>query len=381
MSDPQDSKPTDRPKPSPAAEKTASAGADFVDDAGSRALSEALRRSFTIVKFIMVVLVVVFLGSNLRIVEPQEKAVILRFGKPVGQGEDALLGPGAHWAFPYPIDEIVRIPVGQVQSVESSVGWYATTAAMEATGQLPPPGPSLNPERDGYMLTGDENIIHVRGTLRYRIDEPGLRYEFGLASASNLVQNAFNNALVQVAARFQVDNILTRDVAGFREAVRRRLEQLIVSQDLGIVVDQIALRTMPPRQLQEKFDAVLETEINTSQTINEAKTYANQTLSSARTRASGLLSAGESDRKRMVEFVRAEANRFQDLLPSYRRNPQLFVQQQRAEAFRRILTNVQEKILLPNRTGGKPYELRIQMNRQPQRVNLPSQPAAEGDSH
>ena len=56
----------------------------------------------------MVLMVLAFFGSGFFTVGPQEKAVILRFGKPVGEGQKALLRPGLHWSFPYPIDEVVQ---------------------------------------------------------------------------------------------------------------------------------------------------------------------------------------------------------------------------------------------------------------------------------
>ena len=79
------------------------------EDAGSQALAEALRSSFAIVKVLMVVLVVVFLGSGIFQVKPQVRAVRLHYGRPVGEGTKALLGPGLHWSWPYPIDEVVMI--------------------------------------------------------------------------------------------------------------------------------------------------------------------------------------------------------------------------------------------------------------------------------
>src|SRR6266487_2358510 len=147
----------------------ASPGPEAIEDARTQALADALHSSFAIVKVLMIGLVVVFLFSGFFKVGPQEKAIILRFGMPVGGGDGKLFEPGAHWAFPAPIDEVVKIPVGQVQQVDSTVGWYATTAANEATGARPPASESLNPVRDGYLLTGDVNIIHARATLRYRI--------------------------------------------------------------------------------------------------------------------------------------------------------------------------------------------------------------------
>src|SRR5213593_2219551 len=128
------------------------------EDAGTQALADALHGSFAIVKVIMIGLVVVFLFSGFFTVGTQERAVILRLGVPVGGCDGKLFNPGPHWAFPPPIDEVVKIPVGQVQSVESSIGWYATTAAGEAAKQEPPPLESLNPAREGYLLTADENI-------------------------------------------------------------------------------------------------------------------------------------------------------------------------------------------------------------------------------
>ncbi|HZQ46289.1 MAG TPA: hypothetical protein VFC07_04700, partial [Verrucomicrobiae bacterium] len=94
------------------------------EDTGSQALSEALRSSFAIVKVLMVVLVIVFLGSGLFQVKSQERAVILHYGRPVGEAANALLGPGLHWSWPYPIDEVVKIKFSEIQHVTSTVGWY-----------------------------------------------------------------------------------------------------------------------------------------------------------------------------------------------------------------------------------------------------------------
>src|SRR4051794_18927369 len=141
-------------------------------DAGSQALAEAFRSSFKIVRILMFALLVVFLCSGFFKVESNERAIILRFGKPVGEGQKVLLEPGLHWSYPYPIDEVQKVSVTGIQKVESNVGWYATTRAQEAAGTEPPAGLSLNPAVDGYTLTADANIIHTRATLSYRIEEP-----------------------------------------------------------------------------------------------------------------------------------------------------------------------------------------------------------------
>lgn len=115
-------------------------------EAGAHAMAEALRGSFVFIKAVMVVLVLVFIFSGFFTLKPQEQAVVLRFGKlsqPITFGKPAGLGgvlqqPGLYLAWPSPIAEVKRIAAGRLQSVESTTGWYAVTAAQEAIGQEPP---------------------------------------------------------------------------------------------------------------------------------------------------------------------------------------------------------------------------------------------------
>ncbi|MDB6029528.1 MAG: Band 7 protein [Verrucomicrobiales bacterium] len=336
------------------------------EDAGSQALSDALRSSFVIVKIVLFGLLIIFLGSGFFQVGPQERVIILQFGKPKGVGEKALLMPGFHWAWPAPIDEIQRVPAAQIQIASSTVGWYATTPEMEAAHSEPPPGASLNPAIDGYTLTSDANIIHVRATLRYRITDPiGFHFEF--RNAKDFVTNALNNALFYASSRFTVDDVLTRKKVAFRETVGKRLDEIIEGQRLGIVVEQLDVDPIPPRQLQAKFNEVLQASVKRDDGLNKARSYENEVLSKARAGADSRLNSAQSERNRTVQLVSAEAKKFSDLLPEYQRNPELFTQWRQMETIQRVMANAQEKFFVRSREDGKPVELRLQLNREPQK--------------
>lgn len=336
-------------------------------DPGSQALATALKSSFGIVKVVMVVLVIVFLGSGFFTVGPQERAIILRFGRPMGEGEKALLGPGPHFALPYPIDEVVKVPITELQRVTSTVGWFFITPEQEVAGTEPMAGPSLNPAVDGYVVTGDRNIIHTRATLNYRIEDP-ITYVFNFTAASNAVLSALNTALVQSAAQFKVDDILTRDVFGFKDAVKRRTAELLAVHQLGVVVEQLEVSSRPPLFLKADFARVTDAVQKRDKAINEARTIENQVLSKAGADASGLINTAESESAWLVENLKAEAARFNDLLPKYRANPQLFVQLRLTETMGLVMGNVQEKIFLSDGADGKSRELRLLLNREPQKV-------------
>jgi membrane protease subunit HflK len=333
---------------------------DMPVDSGSQALSEALQSSFGIVKVVMVVLVVVFLGSGFFKVGPNEQAIILRLGRPVGQGDKALLGPGAHWSWPYPIDDHVKVSVRSVQQVVSATAWYATTPEQELAGTEPPPAPSLNPAVDGYALTADENVVHSRATLVYRISDP-IRFVFSFVNASNAIQNALDDALLYAAAHYKVDDILTHDILGFSELVKKRATDLIDSQNLGVVVDQCTVRSIPPRQpaVKDAFDSVLKAEVTRGRVLEEAHGYENQVLSKASADAVARVNRAETERNQLVKDVSSRAGQYEALLPKYKENPGLFVQQRFNETMGRVLTNVQDKILVPEGA-----ELRYSLNRE-----------------
>jgi membrane protease subunit HflK len=339
------------------------------DDAGSQALAEALRSSFAIVKFVMLLLIVLFFVSGLFQVGPQEKAVILRFGRPVGEGQKALLGSGLHWSFPYPIDEVVKIPIREIQSVSSSVGWYYMSAQdiieYKTTG-VPPQGfgNSLDPAMDGYAITADRNIIHTRATLYYQVDDP-IRYVFGFSSASNMVQNALDNALLHTAAHFGVDNMLYSDVAGFQDAVEQTVSQLADQEQLGITIKQCNVESVAPRQLKNVFDQVTEARENRTKVLDDAHSFENQITNSADAQASAIISEAISARARYVQSLKADAKAFSDLLPKYELNPSLFVRQKVVQVVGETLTNVEFKSYLPTTAGGYPTELRLMLNREP----------------
>jgi regulator of protease activity HflC (stomatin/prohibitin superfamily) len=144
-------------KESPAAERAGSTGGAL--DAAGKSLSEALRISFIILKVIMLVLIIAFLASGFRTVGPDERGLELRFGKIQGVTEGRVLKPGPHWIFPYPVGEMVKIPVEEPVDVPINSFWYHETKEdiIGESSKRPRRVPEkLNPITEGYCLTRSE---------------------------------------------------------------------------------------------------------------------------------------------------------------------------------------------------------------------------------
>ncbi len=356
------SAPTPLPPPPPPAPVT-------VEDASSQALAEAMHSGFRIVKLLMIGLVVLFFCSGVFVVQPNEVAVLLRFGRPVGVGTERLLQPGWHWAWPYPIDEKVRIPVGQSHAVTSTTGWYATTLAMEAANAEPPAYGFLNPESDGYTLTGDGNIIHVRATIKYRIADP-LRYMFAFTNVTAILTNVVNEAIFFASARVAADDALYKQKDRFSELVLGRVQQRIQDLDLGVTLEPSDIETRAPADVSAAFKAVNAAEQDRSKTISDAEGYRDEVTRRAEGEKQAIITEGLTASNRIVQTVAADAQAFTNQLPAFARDPQLLERRWLTTTMGHLLTNANVKFYLPTRFD----ELRLQLNREPERPTAKPQP-------
>lgn len=380
-------------------------------DAGSKSLANALHISFTVLKFIMIVLVVLFLCSGIFTVAPDERAMILRFGRIIGDTtEKRILGPGLHWAIPYPIEEVVKLPArNTVLRTAIDTFWYNETGYAADT---------LNPITDGYSITrndtiadlksdgSDYNIVHSRWLLTYRISDCELFFKNVMLSSpaagqtlidvipksiDSFLKAAASEAIVVTMVNFSIDEAIKSDVQISRETeklLQRKLEDL----NCGIEVDSMQLTScIWPKQVNDSFVASIKASNEADRMVREAKGYAeskineaggekliNAVLSKELTdqqkesywmNASGTaqqtIAEARAYRTEVVESAKANADYLQKLLPEYQKRPQLVLQRIYQDAIEEVLSNAQEKIISQPGSATKNREFRVMINRDP----------------
>jgi len=298
-------------------------------DAAGRSLSDALRISFAILKVIMIILVVAFLASGFKTVGPDEKALVLRFGKVRGIGQEAILGPGAHWVFPYPIDELVRIPVEKNINLAINTFWYRETRDDILGPGVKPRNyraEQLDPEKEGYCLTGsqrsaaraavagaapvptvaaaalpqirqgdgsDYNIVHTKWQVNYQIAgveqffrnvyvqearSGEIYFDVMNRSITPLLRSLVEDAVVKAMVQYTIDEVLqsTNTIPG---RVQRLVQQKLDAIESGISVVQVQLVNVTwPMQVDQSFMAFIRASQASQQAVTEAHTYADTTL-------------------------------------------------------------------------------------------------------
>jgi membrane protease subunit HflK len=398
-------------------------------DAAGKSLSEALRISFIILKVIMIVLIVAFLASGFETVGSEEQAIVLRFGKIRGAGEKRLLGPGAHWILPYPIDEIVKIPVKTQVNLLIDSFWYFQTQSEMLSGKQRPvrPDKPLNPLRDGYCITrsemqtgpapantgsdgSDYNIVHTKWQLTYQINDPerffknvyiedfkpgDIYFNVITKSITPLLKNMFEYSVVTAMVNYTIDEaISSRD--RIPKHVKRLLQEKLDKIESGIKIVSVQLiKSECPPQVKIAFEASTMASQRSETEVTSARTYAENTLNKAggpvafellkgkktvdelseqeqellwsqlAGNAREKIAEARSYRARVVETAKANADYLERLLPEYRQRPELVIQKIYLDAIEYILNNADEKFVIQTTKGSKGTEIRVLLNRDP----------------
>jgi len=157
-------------------------------------------------------------------------------------------------------------------------------------------------------------------------------------------------------------------VVELKEKILSRVRYLVEQQGLGITIEDVELRSIPPRQVKEAFARVINADLERRKAIDDAHAYANRVLSTAQGEANSLIHAGQTERTRLVQGASAQARYFADQLPHYRQNTQFFMARLQADTLQRVLTNAQDKTF---RGDGGQRQMRIQLSREPVRPAPP----------
>ena len=106
---------------------------------GVQAVLQTVNLLLKVFKVAMVFLLLLYLVSGAFIVKPDEEAFILRFGKIVGKTRDEQIVKSGqwHWAWPRPVDHVIRIPVKQSRTLHTDHFWYSKSA-MHVDGEKNP---------------------------------------------------------------------------------------------------------------------------------------------------------------------------------------------------------------------------------------------------
>ncbi len=283
---------------------------------GKRGTSDSSGGGLGMLGIGLLLLLALWLWNAVYIVDEQEQAVVLRFGKYY-----ETVGPGLNIYFP-PIDRKFQENVTRERS-------YSMT---------------------GQMLTEDENIVEVPFTIQYKVSKLQ-DFVLNVDQPEVSLKHATESALRHVAGSTTMDQVITEGRERMSTEVRERLQSFLNTYGTGISVTQVNIqRATAPAEVKDAFDDVIRAREDEQRERNQAETYANGIVPEARGQAQRILEEASGYRDEVVARAEGEADRFSKLVAEYRKAPEVTRERLYLDTLQEVYSNT-SKVLVTGEKG------------------------------
>ena len=299
------------------------------------------------------VMALLYAVSGITVVKPDEVAVILRWGSLVGD-TPALQqhGPGLLFAFPRPVDRVVRVPVKHVWEVQ-----VKTLASVYDWNQRE----TIDPVTEGYALTGDHNAVHVDMVARYRVRDPA-EWAFYSPKAEDVLRVEVTAAMVRSLGEMGVDRVLSEGRKSLIAIATRRAQAGLDAAHSGLELSSLELtRLAPPLALAEDFDAVQSAFIGAETRKKQAQAFAQAAIPKAQAEADASVQSARATAAADLARARGDASAFLALDHEYRANPTVVRERLYRDAIENAIGDAGNVRWIPPPSDGRYQGLRISL--------------------
>jgi len=279
---------------------------------------------------IVAVALLVWLGSGIYRVDPNEQAVVQRFGAWVRT--EAL---GLHYHLPAPIESVTTVDVTRRNQTE--VGSRSSRESTDA----------------GTMLTGDSNIVELGFVIVWQIRDP-VKYLFRVADPTDVLQRAAESAMREVIGQTDVQLALNEGRGQIETSSAAILQSTLDRYDSGIYIAAIQLqRVDPPAPVVDAFHDVQRARAELEQQRNDAEKYRNDIVPRARGEAQKIIQDAGGYKDKTIAEASGEAQQFISVLDAYKQSRDVTARRMYIDTMEAVLQHARKVILDPTAADGK----------------------------
>jgi membrane protease subunit HflK len=272
--------------------------------------------------------------SGLYVVQPDEEAVVTRFGA-YARSE----GPGLRYHLPGPIEKVEKVSVTSLNRLDVGGGQGA---------DIP---------QESLMLTGDENIVDLNFSVQWRINDAA-NYLFRVTDPEATVKMTAESAMREIVGKTPLQAILTTGRGQVQAQSAELMQRILDSYGAGVSVVEVQIRTAnPPQEVVAAFREVANAGQDAESAVNEANTYRNRVVNEAKGDAARITQAAQAYKEQVVREAEGEADRFDAIVAEYKRAPAVTRQRLYTETMERILRRSNKVIVDTGKGGTAPIVL------------------------
>ena len=277
------------------------------------------------------ILAVLWIASGVYLVQPDQQAVVTRFGAVA----EPRVPPGLHYAFPWPVDSVYKLKVRQ-------------TRRLAIGGDLPDGVLGRTQPNASQFITGDQNLINVNVVVQYSVGDPAT-FLFHSQDVPALIGAVIESELASRIAHTRVDDVLTTEKVAIQNGVRAAAQRGIDGYRTGVVLASVNIDSVtPPAEASDAFRDVASARADAIRTVSESQGYANDLLPRARGEAVQLLESARAYKESKVNIAGGDASRFTQIAAEYAKAPKVTADRTYIEALEIILPKIKKTIVDPN---------------------------------
>ena len=275
---------------------------------------------------IVITLVIgVLVWSSWYTVQPEETAVVQRFGRYLRSA-----GPGLHFKIPFGVETVKTVPTARV--LKEEFGFRTEAAARRTRYQG---GDYTN---ESLMLTGDLNVIDVQWIVQYRIEDP-VRYLFRVREQTETFRAIAEAVMRRVVGNRLGSDVLTVGRVAVSSEVKIEMQIILSEYETGIRLVTVELQDVtPPDAVKPAFNEVNEARQDLERMVNQAQEQANKLIPRASGEAKQSIAEAEGYATERINQARGEAARFTSILAEYQRVPEVTRRRLYLEAMNEVLS-------------------------------------------
>lgn len=267
------------------------------------------------------------LGSTWYTVQPEQRAVVKRFGAVV-----AIADPGLHFKLPFGIDSVQFVATERVLKEEFG---FRTVGDSQPTRYTDAAFPD-----EALMLSGDLNMVDAEWVVQYRIADP-MKFLYAMREPVRTLRDISESVMRRAVGNRLGSEVLTTAREEIAAQVRDEVQEAMERYDNGIRVVTVQLQdVVPPKAVQPAFNEVNEARQERERMINEATKQANKEIPLARGQANRVISEAEGYATERVNAAQGETARFRSILAEYRGAPEVTRTRMYLETLNQVLPGV-----------------------------------------
>lgn len=300
----------------------------------------------------VIFLVALGIYTSVYTVQPEEEAVVKRFGKVV-----SVRPPGLHFKLPFGIDRSYNIPTARVLKEEFG---FRTAGMGERTSYRK----DSTHQAESLMLTGDLKVIDVEWVVQYRISDASA-FLHQSRDPQKTIRDISEAVMRRIVGNSLGSDVLTEKRVQVATQAKIELQEILDSFNLGVQVSTIELQDVtPPEPVKPAFNEVNQAEQERERLINEAEKRRNQVIPRAEGQAKQIIAEAEGYAAERVNRAKGETARFAAILAEYANAPDLTRNRLFLEMIDQVLPELDQIHVIDPSVGTTPIPL----------LNLGSQP-------